>query len=78
MQVFLHGGMHEFTIYDDLYSIDLHNFETNLPSWVRLSSEIHPKGRAAQGIVRNGSDIYVFGGLGPEGALGDLWKFSTG
>ena len=70
--------MHEFTIYDDLYSIDLNNFETTPPAWLRISSEIHPKGRAAQAIVRDGSDIYIFGGLGQEGALGDLWKFNTG
>ena len=70
--------MHEFCIYDDLYSIEMSDFRTKTPSWVKISSEVHPGGRAAHGLAVHGTDLYIFGGLGDEGALGDLWKFNTG
>ncbi|CAG7723407.1 unnamed protein product [Allacma fusca] len=76
-KIFVHGGMHEFAIFDDLYSIDLKDFREKTPTWLKIHTEVHPGGRAAQGIVKDGGDIYIFGGLGDDGTLGDLWKFNT-
>jgi N-acetylneuraminic acid mutarotase len=76
-KIFVHGGMHEFAIFDDLHSIDLQDFREKTPAWFKIQTEVHPGGRAAQGIAKDGTDIYIFGGLGEDGTLGDLWKFDT-
>ncbi|CAG7663292.1 unnamed protein product [Allacma fusca] len=76
-KIFVHGGMHEFAIFDDLYSIDLKDFREKTPTWLKIQTEVYPRGRAAQGIVKDGRDIYIFGGLGDDGTMGDLWKFNT-
>lgn len=73
--IYLHGGMSDDRIFDDLWKIDMKKL-----SWSLIKSErSRPCARAAHGGVSVNSSLYVFGGLSQTGlALDDLWKFDTG
>lgn len=84
--IYLHGGMSEDKIFDDLWKIDMKKL-----CWSSLTSSTTysgannsascsmPCARAAHGGVSIQASLFVFGGLAETGlALDDLWKYDTG
>lgn len=73
------------TLYEGLYMIDLQEATPSLSkpiSWVLLENpDKKPQGRAAHGMARSPEDspksFYIFGGLGENGGLNDLWRFDV-
>lgn len=42
-----------------------------------MTGQETPPARAAHGVVSVGTKMYIFGGLGEEEALNDLWELDT-
>jgi len=73
--VYVHGGMQHMNLFDSLHMIDLSESE---PTWIPVRPEgAKPCARAAHGIIGVDNEFYIYGGLGDDGALSDLWKFNT-
>lgn len=61
------------TFYDDLHILDL-----TTCTWSSVKQKkIYPSARAAHAAVSCGNGVYVFGGIGREGALDDIMVFDT-
>ena len=74
-RVYMHGGMNENEIMDDLWSFDMRKL-----CWtkVNIDDSEKPCARAAHGGICVNQFIYIFGGLSESGeALNDLWRFDT-
>lgn len=74
--IYLHGGMNNEMIYDDLWALDIKKMTWSL---VELNKEeTIPVARAAHGGISVNDSLYIFGGIGTSGeALDDLWKYDT-
>jgi len=75
-KVYVHGGMDNFNFCNDLYVIDL---AVEPRRWIKFESisQRKPASRAAHGIRACGTDIFICGGVSPDGELADLWKLNT-
>ena len=74
--IFMHGGMKDEHIYDDLWSL---NLKTMTWSEIKTANANGPCARAAHGGININKNIYIFGGINSEGsALDDLWKYDIG
>lgn len=75
--IYLHGGMNEDTLFDDLWLLDMKNLSWKQVDFDRSNS--YPCERAAHGGISINNDLFIFGGISKSGsALDDLWKFDTG
>lgn len=71
--IYLHGGMSQDNIFDDLWVLDLKKM-----SWTQIdqAQNSSPSARAAHGGISVNNNLYIFGGIGQTGlALDDLWKY---
>ena len=74
--VYVHGGMENEKIFDDMWALNLRSMSWNE---IEPKSSTRPKARAAHGGISVNKNLYIFGGISPEGfALDDLWKFDIG
>ncbi len=75
--IYLHGGMNEDSLFDDLWLFDM-----RMLSWKRIDfnrTNLFPCERAAHGGICVNNNLFIFGGISKSGsALDDLWKFDTG
>jgi N-acetylneuraminic acid mutarotase len=73
--IYLHGGMDEHRLYDDLWTLDL-----KLMEWKDQNQEVNlPCARAAHGGISVNNFLYVFGGINSNNmALDDLWRYDIG
>jgi len=73
--VYLHGGMSNEKIFDDMWRIDLKKL-----CWSPIETTgIRPCARAAHGGICVNSGVFLFGGLAQTGlALDDLWRYDIG
>ena len=74
--VFMHGGMRDENILEDLWSLNLKTM-----SWSELNQNdgVRPCSRAAHGGICINKNLYIFGGINSGGsALDDLWKYDIG
>jgi Rab9 effector protein with kelch motifs len=75
--IFLHGGMKDENLFDDLWSLNLRTM-----SWLEIKPKeisVCPCPRAAHGGININKSLYIFGGINAEGcALDDLWKYDIG
>lgn len=75
--IFLHGGMQNEHLFDDLYTLNLKTM-----NWSEITSNVEtvrPCSRAAHGGVNINNNLFIFGGINAEGnALDDLWKYDIG
>lgn len=73
-KVYLHGGMAGSTFFDDFHVLDL-----DKGSWANVRRKgVYPSPRAAHNMVSVDTSLIVFGGMNQDGALDDMFKFSTG
>lgn len=70
--IYLHGGMSEDEIFNDLWVLDLKQM-----SWRKIKDNGGPCARTAHGGICVGNNLYIFGGYKDGGALDDLWKYDT-
>ena len=75
--IFLHGGMQNENLFDDLYSLNLKTM-----NWSEIKPDAttaRPCSRAAHGGIIINKKLFIFGGINAEGvALDDLWKYDIG
>jgi N-acetylneuraminic acid mutarotase len=72
--IYLHGGMDENGMYDDLWNLDLKLFQWEKIDYV--SDLKSPIARAAHGGINVKNSIYIFGGIDSnQVALDDLWRY---
>jgi len=77
LQVYVFGGMETSQLlYDDFFVIDVGLPE---PKWNKIhTTGPKPPPRAAHGMTAIRNEIFLFGGVGENGSLCDLWKYHTG
>lgn len=74
-RLFVHGGMAGADIFDDLFCLDLVSGAAS--RWHQLQAS-GPCARAAHGGAILKDRLFIFGGLGKDGALDDMWSFDIG
>jgi N-acetylneuraminic acid mutarotase len=74
--IYVHGGMNDNELYDDLWSLNLKKME-----WTQIINNQEnnvefPCARAAHGGISINNSLYIFGGIDGSGiSRDDLWKF---
>ncbi|RNA39815.1 rab9 effector with kelch motifs-like isoform X1 [Brachionus plicatilis] len=70
--LYIHGGVNEDVLYDDLWHFNLKGM-----IWTKIDGKKPaPEARAAHGGISVNNNLYIFGGIDQTGlALDDLWKY---